>query len=116
LSIQEKQIQHLKHLEYARNLISTKYFEKLKGIPFLENKILRIFEEGKITSKPASDIVCEYGSKSNILYFLLEGTLAVYIKKNEQDLYNQLEVFVNIERLKRAGSGKEAVLHEMSDY
>ncbi|EAR98329.2 cyclic nucleotide-binding domain protein (macronuclear) [Tetrahymena thermophila SB210] len=88
-------------MEYLEQIKDSKYFEPIRNTNHFDKKIQKLIEASKVVQKKPLDIVCEYGSKSNFMYFVLEGKLAVFIPKNESDLNQQYQILVGIEKCKK---------------
>ncbi|KAL4470941.1 hypothetical protein ABPG72_013528 [Tetrahymena utriculariae] len=88
-------------MEYIEQIKESKYFEPIRNTNYFDKKIQKLIEASKVVQKKSLDIVCEYGSKSNFMYFVLEGRLAVFIPKNESDLNQQYQILVEIEKCKK---------------
>ncbi|KAL4452929.1 hypothetical protein ABPG74_002494 [Tetrahymena malaccensis] len=88
-------------MEYIEQIKESKYFEPIRNTNYFDKKIQKLIEASKVVQKKPLDIICEYGSKSNFMYFVLEGKLAVFIPKNESDLDQQYQLLVGIEKCKK---------------
>lgn len=69
-----------------RSLADSLHFESVRDSKFHEAKISRLFEEGKVHVIPADAMLCEYGDKANMMYFLVSGRLSVYMPKSEAEM------------------------------
>lgn len=83
-------------------LVGSPHFECIRSTKFCEARIKRLMEAGKVMSKEKGEIICEYGAKSNIMFFVIFGTLAVYIPKSEAEVNRQFAVLANLEGAKKA--------------